>query len=289
MQNTNREEDDKLIFADDQQSKALEQPTPNDPPWNNRHAFLLWFASVLFIVVIPNVFVGLYIARAGVNLTDRQALTDFLKSDPAANILAIAAIIPAHVLTLLLTWAIVTKFNKYSFRQTLGWRFDSFKIWYIFVIVGLFLGLAAILSTIFGEQDNELLRILSTSRTAVYLVAFLATFTAPLIEEVVYRGVLYSALQRSVGVIYSVVIVTVLFALIHVPQYYPDFVSITLICLLSLVLTLVRVRTKNLLPCIALHFVFNGIQSLMLILQPFLFNNPDAIHKKAATMIYFLN
>jgi membrane protease YdiL (CAAX protease family) len=43
-----------------------------------------------------------------------------------------------------------------------------------------------------------------------------------------------------------------------------------MICLLSLALTLIRARTGNLLPCIVLHTVFNGIQSLLLILQPYI-------------------
>ena len=130
------------------------------------------------------------------------------------------------------------------------------------------------------------MKILRSSRSAVYVVAFLATFTAPLVEEVVYRGVLYSALQKSFGVWVAVLLVTFLFALVHVPQYYPSYSTIFLICLLSLILTLVRVRTANLLPCIVLHTVFNGVQSLVLVLQPLL--NFDDSSKQAAFIINFL-
>ena len=263
-------------------------PTPNNPPWYNTAAFLTWIASVAFILIVPNVLVGIYLFKAGVDLRNKEALVEFIKTDPMTNILAIVAVIPAHILTLALAWMVVTKFNKFSFRQTLGWRFDTFNLWYIFVIVGLFLALAAVLTTLFGEQDNDLMRILRTSRTVVYIVAFLATFTAPLVEEVIYRGILYSALQRSYGVGYAVAIVTFLFAIVHVPQYYPDFVSISMIVLLSLILTLVRVRAGNLLPCIVLHFVFNGIQSLLLILQPFLQDNIGATQDKSALFFHFL-
>lgn len=288
MQNFNQESIENPAPVNSREILLPETTTPNNPPWNNGAAFLVWATSVAFILIIPNVLVGIYLYKSGVDLGNRDALIEFIKTDPMTNILAIVAVIPAHILTLVLAWMIVTKFNKYSFRQTLGWKFNTFKIWYIFVIVGLFLALAAVLTTIVGEQDNDLLRILRTSRTVVYVVAFLATFTAPLIEEVVYRGILYSALQRSFGVVYAVAIVTFLFALVHVPQYYPDFVSISLICLLSLVLTLVRVRTGNLLPCIVLHLVFNGIQSLFLILQPFLPENLGTTQDKAAMFFHFL-
>jgi membrane protease YdiL (CAAX protease family) len=152
----------------------------------------------------------------------------------------------------------------------LGWKFNNFKIWHTIVVVVEIFALAGILTSYFGETDNELLRILRSSRTAVILIAILATFTAPIVEEVVYRGVLYSALQRTVGVWMAVFLVTLLFAVVHVPQYLPDYVAISMICLLSLILTLVRVWTKNLLPCIVLHFVFNGIQSVFLVLEPYL-------------------
>ena len=249
---------------------VLPQPTPDNPPWNSWVAFAVWILSVVFIVILPSLVVGIYLFKSGVDFTNKAEFENLIKTDITTNILSIVAVIPAHILTLALAWLVVTNFNKFSFRQTLGWRFDNFRIWYIFAITALILILAAVLTSIFGEQENELLRILKSSRTAVYLVAFLATFTAPLVEEVIYRGILYSAFQRTFGTITGIFLVTFLFALVHVPQYYPDFVAISMICLVSLILTIIRARTGNLLPCIALHFVFNGVQSLLLIFQPFL-------------------
>ncbi len=248
----------------------LTEPTPDNPPWNSGVAFLVWAASVALILILPTIAIGIYIAANGLKITNQEQLLEILKTDINASIIQILAIIPAHIFTLILAWAVVTKFNKYSFRETLGWKFNNFKIWHIIVVVVAIFALAGALTSYFGETDNELLRILRSSRTAVILIAILATFTAPIVEEVVYRGVLYSALQRTVGVWMAVFLVTLLFAVVHVPQYLPDYVAISMICLLSLILTLVRVWTKNLLPCIILHFVFNAIQSVILILEPYL-------------------
>lgn len=271
------------------QDKDLIPPTPDNPPWNSGIAFVVWLASLLFIVVLQVLFVGIYMAQNSDKFKGVENLPEMLKTDPGISIYAIISVIPAHILTLLLAWLVVTNFRKYSFKQTLGWRFDKFKIWYIFVITGVFLGLAAGLTAYFGETDNDLLRILKSSRYVVYLVAFLATFTAPLVEEVVYRGVMYSAFQRTFNSKIAVILVTFLFAVIHVPQYYPDVVAISVICALSLVLTLIRAYTKNLLPCIALHFVFNGVQSLFLVLQPFLEKYAEAPQTKAAIILYLFN
>ncbi|MDQ3179330.1 MAG: CPBP family intramembrane metalloprotease [Acidobacteriota bacterium] len=276
-------------FAQSQSPEIFtpENPTPNNPPWNSGITLLVWAASVAFIVILPGLFVIPYILNQGIELSDSIQLTEYLQNNPTAILLNVFAVIPAHILTLVLAWMMVTKFNEFSFRQTLGWRWGGFNWWNCFIIIGGFFLLAAVVSYYFPEQDNELLRILRSSRAAVYLVAFLATFTAPLVEEVVYRGVLYSALQRTFGISAGVFLVTLLFALVHVPQYYPSYSTIFLICLLSLILTLVRVRTGNLLPCIVLHTIFNGIQSLLLILQPFLPENIGGTSEQSAALIGF--
>jgi len=131
-----------------------------------------------------------------------------------------------------------------------------------------------LMTLIFGHVNNDFERLINNSRAAVYLVAIFATFTAPLVEELVYRGLLYSAFQRRFGMAVGVILVTLLFTLVHVPQYslngHPDMAAIVTLLLLSLTLTLIRAGTGNLLPCIVLHTIFNGVQSVLLILQPFL-------------------
>jgi membrane protease YdiL (CAAX protease family) len=123
-------------------------------------------------------------------------------------------------------------------------------------------------------------------------VAFLATFTAPLVEEVVYRGVVYSAFQRKFGIGVAVAIVTILFTIVHVPQYsqnnIPDLASVFTLLLLSLALTLIRAWTGNLLPCIVLHTIFNGLQSLALVLEPYFQTAPDPTVSPTGFLIHLI-
>lgn len=245
-------------------------PTPNDPPWNSIIAILVWIASVVAIVLVPSIFLLPYVISQHYSLGDNKALGELLQKDPTAILLQIAAVIPAHLLTLLLAWAVVTKLNRFSFKETLGWESGGMNWRHYFVILVLFFAVAAVVGNYLPEQENDLTRILKSSRLAVFLVAFLATFTAPIVEEVVYRGILYSAFQRTVGVAFGVAAVTLLFALVHVPQYYPSYSTISLLLLLSLILSLVRARTGNLWPCIVLHTIFNATQSILLILEPYM-------------------
>jgi uncharacterized protein len=244
----------------------LPQPAPDDPPWNSWTAVGLWIFSVLLILILPSFLLIGYSSSLDQPIRESAALIEFAKNDPTAILIQIIAIIPAHLLTIFVAWLVVTRNRTFSFRRSLGWESGGVRWWhYVTILIG-FMLTASVVAGYFPEKDNDLMRILQSSRTVAYLVAFLATFTAPLVEEVVYRGVLYSAFQRTFSVPAAFLLVTALFALVHVPQYYPSYSTIFLLALLSVTLTAVRVRSKNLLPCIILHTLFNGLQSIFILL-----------------------
>lgn len=244
--------------------------SPDNPPWNSLAAVGVWLTSVFLIALVPFLTLLPYAFSKGA-LSSPNGLQELLKNDPNAMLWSIMGVIPAHLLTFVLTWFVITGFKKkYNFKKTIGWEWNGFTVWTSVMILGGFFILAGIVSYFIPEQENDFLRMLKSSREIVFVVAFMATFTAPLVEEVVYRGILYSAFQRSVGVPAAVGLVTFLFALVHVPQYWESPATIFMLTVLSLILTLIRVRTKNLLPCVALHTLFNGIQSALLIAQPYL-------------------
>lgn len=279
MENLNQENFENSDLAGTIPDELKTTFSPNNPPWNSLVAFAVWFASVALILFLPTLAVLPYIISQKANLPNQESMAKFSTSDPTAIFIQIAAIIPAHIITLIIAWYVVTKYNKYSFKEMLGWHWGGFKWWQIGLITILLLisvfTFALLANQAFGTQDNELLRILRSSRYTVFLVAFMATFSAPIVEEVVYRGVLYSAFQRATNIPIAVLLVTLVFALVHFPQYWGDNSTLVTLIFLSLVLTLIRVRTNSLLPCVFFHFVFNGIQSLGLIFQPYLPENLD--------------
>jgi membrane protease YdiL (CAAX protease family) len=270
-------------------SRATEPPlSPDNPPWNWITAFSVWLASVALLLIVPTIMVIPYAINKGINFQNGEALKDFLLNDSAAILIQIGFVIPVHALTLALSWAVVTNFKKFSFPEMLGWKWGGFRLWHIIVVIMSYFLLSAGLRYIFGEHENELTRILKSSRTAVYLIAFMATFTAPIIEEVVYRGLLYSAFQKRFGISTAVFVVTLLFAGVHYFQYWGDWTALIVITLLSLTLTLIRVKTSNLLPCIILHTVFNSISALYIILEPFLPKQINQIPEQTAYFFHFL-
>jgi membrane protease YdiL (CAAX protease family) len=258
---------------------------PNNPPWSSPIAVGVWIFSVLLIVFVPTIFLFPYIFSVSGGNIDQDTVTRIATSDSTGIFIQILAILPAHLLTLLVAWFVVTKNRTHSFTEMLGWRSGGMRWWHHIAIMIAFVSVMVVVGSIFPEQDNELLRMLRSSKLALYTIAILAVATAPLVEEVVYRGVLYSAFQRSVGTVGAVALVTFLFALVHVPQYYPSVSTILLLTLLSLILTLVRVYTGNLLPCIILHLIFNAFQSALLVAEPHLNVPPPGVGEQAIVLI----
>ena len=66
------------------------------------------------------------------------------------------------------------------------------------------------------------------------------------------------------------IIVLGIFTLIHVPQYWQNIGVIAAVGLLSVCLTIIRAYTGRLFPCVVIHLVFNGIQAIVLVIEPHL-------------------
>jgi membrane protease YdiL (CAAX protease family) len=196
--------------------------------------------------------------------------TENLATDPTLIFVSILGVVPAHILTFLLVWFVVTNRGRRPFWQTLGWTWPkNFGPWKTIILAVVLLGLGVLLTQFLGGKETALDQVINSSLKARFATAFLAFATAPLAEELVFRGVLYPALQRALGMIWAVTIVTVLFAGVHVLQYFDNFGVVAVITMLSLSLTLLRARTRSLLPSFVLHLVFNGLQALFLVVQPF--------------------
>ena len=243
---------------------------PDNPPWGVLGAVGLLLLSFVLMLVTNVAFLLPYALKRGVPLTEK-ALGEFAVKDAGAIFVAILSVIPAHLMTLGLAWLLVTRAGRHPFLRTLGWDWGrGFTFWRsVGLAVGLLLlGMGIIWLT--GSPDNALERMIQSSRGAALLTAFAATFTAPLVEEIIFRGVLYSALRRLVGAAWAVGVVLIIFAAIHVPQYWPSFGVIGTILLLSVALTLIRAHTGRLLPCFVVHLVFNSIQAVLIVLNPYL-------------------
>ena len=256
---------------------------PDHPPWGLVHAILIAVTSVFLLIVMQGFATVVYIAT---HSRATPLTQDVLLNDKTYILMAVASILPAHLLTIGIAWAIASRWGRFSPIKTLGFGWpENFGLWKSVGLAIVLIVAAMGLLYSFGGADTQLDRILRSSRAAALLMAFLATVTAPVMEEVVYRGLLYSALQRWTGAVGAVAFVTLIFAGLHVWQYWPNFGAISAILLLSLALTVVRARTGRLLPCYMIHLVFNGIQSVIIVAEPYLRSVIETPQPEAAPAI----
>ena len=250
-------------------------------------ASLAWLASVILLWLVPQFCAIPYIATHYRGMAPTKEL---LLNDKTFILILVAGFLPAHVLTLILAWAIASRLGKFSPLRTLGFSWPrNFGFWKSAALAMLLFLIAMLIISRFGGQDTDLEKILRSSRAAALITAFVAAVTAPLVEEVIYRGLLYSALQRVAGAVAAVAIVTLTFAGLHVLQYWPNAGAIAAISLLSLILTVVRARTGRLLPCYVIHLVFNGIQSVIIVADPYIRPIFETPHPDAApALLHFL-
>jgi membrane protease YdiL (CAAX protease family) len=91
-------------------------------------------------------------------------------------------------------------------------------------------------------------------------VALAAVLFAPLAEEVIFRGYLHGVLRRYVGVVPSALLISTLFAAVHVNAlHFPALL------LLGLALTFAYESEGSLAVPIVMHALFNGISVLGLL------------------------
>jgi len=255
---------------------------PNNPTWGVGTAFLIWLGSVVLLFIVPILFLLPYAMIRADKLAPGQSLLE----DKTALFLAVLSTLPVHLLTLALVWAVVTRFGKLPFWRALGWSWsERVGFWTSAGIAVLLLAAGLAFTWVAGGEPTELDKLMRSSTATRVTIALLAALTAPLVEEIVYRGVLYPTLQRSMGMFWAVLLVSVLFTLPHVPQYYNNLAVVTVIFVLSLCLTLVRALTGRLLPCFIIHLVFNGIQSVIMLAEPYFQQSAPDVEKAPAVLM----
>jgi membrane protease YdiL (CAAX protease family) len=252
-------------------------PDPDNPHWGPASGVGVWVASVAAIIVIPIIAViAWYLIQSArgaqlPNLSVAEEMLAWLKS-PTLLLVQVLSTIVAHAITLVICWVVVTRFGKRQFWASLGWNWAGRSVWYWLafsacVIVALLIATQLLSRVLPQSEENSFTELLKSSKQVRIAIAVLATFSAPLVEEAVYRGILYSGLRRSFGLNATVALVTLMFAGVHVLQYLGAWVSIAGLTLLSLALTIVRARTKSILPCVAIHTVNNGFFSVLIVLN----------------------
>ncbi len=214
--------------------------------------YLLFFVAVQ--VLLPFVYGVGIAADAAINggaglAQGAQALVEqLLDGLPALTLLANVIIV-----AVLLLWFLLRKkplSEAADFRRCSGWAagFCAFGAVGLYVIVSL--ALALLPESWMAEYGEAMLLGAETG----LIPAFAVAVSAPLAEELVFRGIIQPRLERAMPVWIAVVLQAALFGLIHGTP-----VQIGYAFVMGLLFGYIRHRTGSILPTIAAHAAFNAM------------------------------
>ena len=160
-------------------------------------------------------------------------------------------------------------------KHVFGLRKRSQKYIIIITMVGMFMAYIAVfigsiissflLST--GEPKKENLQeivqtLMSNDDISLKItIALSAIIFAPLIEEIIFRGYLYPVIKRFSHPIFSCVITSLIFAVIH-----SNLEGLIPLFLLAIVLTIFYEISKSIWVPILMHACFNGVNTISILI-----------------------
>lgn len=113
-------------------------------------------------------------------------------------------------------------------------------------------------------EENPILSAFDSSIASMLLSFITVCLLAPVIEELVYRGVLFSLLKKlKLNVTFLILVSTALFTAVH--SHY-DTADLTFVFVLGFLAGYARVKTKGLLVPIAIHSTVNLYGYILIVL-----------------------
>jgi membrane protease YdiL (CAAX protease family) len=150
--------------------------------------------------------------------------------------------------------------HNQPFWRSLGWKKPTGK-----QVLGWLAGggglavLATLALSILPDTQDFPLERLFTSRAASFAIGGFAIGIAPVIEEVVFRGLLFAIFERVVGLRFAVLTTAALFAALHIPEYWHAWNHVLIILAVGMVFSLARSLSGALPASIFLHIGYNAL------------------------------
>ncbi|HEX5960290.1 MAG TPA: CPBP family intramembrane glutamic endopeptidase [Rhodanobacteraceae bacterium] len=252
-------------------------PSANRPGvWSGLGTVALYFLLQLGLSLLIGMAIGFVLAvKAGVEAglrgarPDTAAITQLLQTSPDLKvILTVATIAAAAAIMVLLvrqSWP-----AQWSRGELPGFGFTqpADKLVYVAAVVlgvGVLL-LGGLLTHLLAgshpiHQDVKVMAAHAPLGLRV-LLALLVVCVAPIVEELVFRGVLLSGLASRMQVGWAIVASAVIFGCAHLPDFQFAWYPVPALVLLGLVLAWLRVQTRSLWPSITLHATNNFVAVL---------------------------
>ena len=236
----------------------MQKSTIEEKQFSLFNTFIWMICLVLGIDFVVSLIVGIGFRASGV--TD-----DFTLIFSRPDALAIASVIAAILILPLIEKAAhqTDKLHLLQFlaihpinKATLGKVLLAGFACYFFDCI-----LAAVLVI---DTPQIMLDIKAQTKTSLdmVLLVLVVCIVAPVIEEIIFRGLAYARIiQSRAGIVGAILITSFVFTVLHL---HYEFIVLAMVFVFALLIGFVRYKTNNLIYCIALHMQLNILSTIEL-------------------------
>jgi len=242
-----------------------EADTQSQPP--SLFKSTLWLLALLFLAqfVLGFAFVVVYGIKQGSDF-NKEAFNIWFSSMPVLLTLTLVSSLLTFYILIKATnkdsW--VERFDFWAVRKPEGkslakWLAVIFVFWLISLFIGEWFKL---------PEEQFMLDLKDAGNSSFMVLALIVVglcFVGPIIEELIFRGWLFSKItQTKLGNIGALLLTSVIFTVIH--AQYEQSITFLMIFTLGLLLAFVRYKSNNISYAIAMHVVFNSVSMFALFL-----------------------
>jgi hypothetical protein len=230
----------------------------DDYPWGIWDLVRIVVVAAIAILLFSIVAMGVAIRSAG----PAHALAADLARDPRV---VIPAQFAAYLVVIVYMVSLLRSRGR-PFWHTVRWNWPG-RTWFAWMTLGV--ALAVIVqsaSALLPIPKSLPIERYFRDTLGAWMMAGFGVTLAPLVEELYFRGFMYPALARRLGVAMGVAITSALFAFIHASQLAHAWAPLLLLFLVGVVLTTVRVRTGSVATTLLIHVGYNATLFAMLYL-----------------------
>jgi uncharacterized protein len=245
----------------------LPRPPIENPAWNG------WDVLFIFALALVTIFISQLVILFGAHqfLYPHSSLADLAQRPMLA---LIAQFVIDGAVAILLFLLVEGKYHV-RFWPAIRWNWPRSAWGMLGIGVLTLFGLSLLENVLPMPKDTPFERLFARPIDA-YLLAIMAVSLGPLVEELFFRGFFYPVLARRWGVLWAIFITSILFALMHFPQYGYAWAALLVIFVVGVVCGTVRAVTQSVGASFLVHVGYNGAQMVIALVATHGFKHLEA-------------